>query len=1313
MNGVRLATLSGQESSMSTTLDGRKAKKNYAEFDEYISYQLQKTQTGIRSTDVFTALCGAAVFVVSYLLVFVVFDHWIVTGGFGPAMRVTLLAGLLLGTISWLGWKVAWPFFRRVNSLYAARVLEQASPELKSTLLNYVDLRSAAREVSPSILGSMEKRAAVTLSHTEIDDAIDRSLLLKLSYALLIAVVLFSIYSVASPKKVWPSIVRIFAPGAEVSVSTQTAFLKVTPGDTVVLSREFLTVTTDLSGEVPQDVTLHYTTADGQFVNEPVSMHEVEAGLKRYRCILKGVSGEGLLQNLSYRITAGDASTPDYHVTVRQPPSATVKSLRYRFPDYMELPPDEAVGSNVDTWEGTRIELTAVASMPVESAKLQFSDEAEFPARCEEMRMTVASDGVTLTPASPWQPIIREDGSYPRFFRIQCRTADGATDPTPAVHSIRLQADRRPDVSTRQPTRDLEVAANAIVPLLIQASDPDFRLSQIVLRMKNGNRSLPKQSLYKGDDREKLVRYDLKIADLNAMPGDVITWWIEAHDNRRVETASRILLDTNRRTTPQLKMTIKAAVPEEEVNQQLERDRQRAQDKLDELEQTTSSETAAPDDPGSTPSDQQSDSAGEPDPDNENPASEKNDEQNPAESSTDDQSNGGADGDGGKSGSEAPSDQQDGTGRKTEKSQDSSDGSGTGEKKPGAKKPTDPSDTEDSDSRSGSKKPVRNDGSQDDEILSELLKRDRDTPPEEQPTKGGQRNQSSNDSPDLSQTDPSRNDEDARNEESSGTSESKEPGSDSQSESEADGSSEKDSNSTNPKDAAKTPTNQDPDRSKNNSETGSSQPETPKENSGREKPDTEPETSESDNNTSPENPSDSSTSPEPEKQDSGKSDTQPSGNDSASDKPASSADSDESSSGRPESNDNAGDAGSSSSSSPSPGEKPSENSSTGKSSEKGNGNSASRSESGSDSGTSSSSNPSGKPGDGGTGGKNGSSSPSSTKPAVPSESTGTGQDGTPGSPSSSPSEKGSSSAAPNDSRDSETSPSSENRNQSASDQPGDGGQKDTTTDDRPGQQTENQTGRDPGHEGNDSNQNEVKPGADSSGNPADQSQSDSSSSNPNSGEPGNGQSSGGKPQGQPGSGQSTEQGGTPGQSTGGSTPRKGTSPDGDPTFQPDDNADVNDAVERPASGANVHDSSLTDADPSSLEDKLKASNMVLKRLQEELDRGDVDQELLKKLGWTEQDMRRFAERLERQLAQPKPNDPAAEARRRQFEETLRSVDLESSGRRQDGSSTNQKSTSNFTERRLPPPRSHRKAYEEYIRRLSRQRRGAPARLPQK
>ena len=33
----------------------RRKKKAYADFDEYISFQLQKTRVGIRATDIFTA----------------------------------------------------------------------------------------------------------------------------------------------------------------------------------------------------------------------------------------------------------------------------------------------------------------------------------------------------------------------------------------------------------------------------------------------------------------------------------------------------------------------------------------------------------------------------------------------------------------------------------------------------------------------------------------------------------------------------------------------------------------------------------------------------------------------------------------------------------------------------------------------------------------------------------------------------------------------------------------------------------------------------------------------------------------------------------------------------------------------------------------------------------------------------------------------------------------------------------------------------------------------------------------------------------
>ena len=48
----------------------------------------------------------------------------------------------------------------------------------------------------------------------------------------------------------------------------------------------------------------------------------------------------------------------------------------------------------------------------------------------------------------------------------------------------------------------------------------------------------------------------------------------------------------------------------------------------------------------------------------------------------------------------------------------------------------------------------------------------------------------------------------------------------------------------------------------------------------------------------------------------------------------------------------------------------------------------------------------------------------------------------------------------------------------------------------------------------------------------------------------------------------------------------------------------------------------------------------------------MDEELLEELGWTEDQLKRFADRLESQLAADPPADPREAARREQFEAML-------------------------------------------------------------
>ena len=361
---------------MATTLEPRSSEK-YVDFDEYIDFQLHKTRSHIKWTDILSAVVGVAILVLVYLLIFTVLDHWVVSGGFGTVARSLMLGSIVLIAGGWISWKVVVPYLRRVNRLFAARVIEESEPSLKGTLINLIDLRRSGHKVPQEVRNAMEKRAAVSLSHMDVDGAVDRQQLMRLSYALLATVVLSCLYTLFSPKRM--SFLRPLAPLANVTVATQTEIRDVEPGDVEILALTHPEVFVDLHGKIPEHVILYYTTADRGFVDQPVQMRPVsDEGIKRFRGSITGENGHGILQDMSYYIIAGDADTREFRtwrregdtrfeldgdtekrsqdgtwetvgtaelrkfegefrISVIQSPSAQVDEVRYDYPEYMRL----------------------------------------------------------------------------------------------------------------------------------------------------------------------------------------------------------------------------------------------------------------------------------------------------------------------------------------------------------------------------------------------------------------------------------------------------------------------------------------------------------------------------------------------------------------------------------------------------------------------------------------------------------------------------------------------------------------------------------------------------------------------------------------------------------------------------------------------------------------------------------------------------------------------------------------------------------------------------------------------------------------
>ncbi|MBX3438262.1 MAG: hypothetical protein KF861_12280, partial [Planctomycetaceae bacterium] len=554
----------------------------YLDYDEFIDFQVQKTRAGIKTNDLLTSLIGAAAVLLAYVLVFAVFDHWVIEGGFSRGLRIGLLGLLLVGLGAWFTWKLAIPYFRRISALYAAREIELAEPAFRSTLLTLVDLKKAGRTVAPEIRAVLERRVGLGLTHMNVEQAVDRRLLMRLSYVLLALVVATCLYAVLSPKKLSNSLWRSLLPTASVAVDTRTRIDRVQPGDTDVLARAQLPVTVELSGVMPPEVTLHYSTADRQLVDEPITLRETEDGVRQYRGVITGENGRGILQNLTYYIVAGDARSDTFRITVSQPPSATVDEVAYEYPRYMGLRDRVQIGGAIDAWEGTWVTIRATANMPVKSAMVLFSDSDDLTQKAEELPVQIES-GTLLS--ARWQLRIRPDGTYPNFYRIQCRNDAGQTDPSPALHPIKIVPDRPPQIQLAQPTSDLERPANAVVPLLFAAEDPDFLLRSITLRLERNGESLPQSPrLYEGPPLRKSVTgtHDFDLRPLNLQPGDKLTYWLEARDNME-PFADR---SGNRSNTPRLNIMITESVSAQEVQEQLAEDKAQVQERLEESQQS-------------------------------------------------------------------------------------------------------------------------------------------------------------------------------------------------------------------------------------------------------------------------------------------------------------------------------------------------------------------------------------------------------------------------------------------------------------------------------------------------------------------------------------------------------------------------------------------------------------------------------------------------------------------------------------------------------------------------------------------------------
>jgi len=1150
-----------------------KAQHGYADADEFIQYQIEQARNRIKATDLLTASVLAGLLLVVYVLMFTLFDHWVVDGGFSPWTRAIMLLVVLLLCGAILFRYVLRPWFRRIHPLYAARMLDRSSEGLEGSLLALVDLQSGGRRTDTPIQRTLEKRAAVKLTEVHVDEAIDRRLLIRLGTALFVVTLITCLYAVLSPKSI--SLLRPLTL-ARTSVATRTVVESVQPGNKTVPAGSQVEFIADLSGVIPEEVQVLYTTVDRRFVDEPLKMRATD-DQNRFRVLMVGEGDRGIRQNLQYRITAGDATSDVYTISVDQPPTARVTGLRYKYPAYMNLPERVDSSGTIEAWEDTVVTISAESSVPVETAMLQFSDDAAFSVRGEEVPMSIRDKALSVEIKLE----DREDGSFPKFYRIQVTDADGAYDPEPVVYAVEVRKDQPPIVKLLDPTRDLQVAANAIVPLLIEAEDPDFLLRSVTLHYSiNGKLIQPSEVLL---DTSKTAlpnrwadSWDFRLSLLKLNPGDVVTYHVEARDNRPPLG--------NQSRTGDLNLQITAPISEQAVQDQLAQDRQMQEQQLKDRQAPGNSAGEQSEQPGTEeqaespmPADNESPKDQQPEASSEKPAKDGQDQSDP-------------------SGSGAEQKQPAGTTPKNSDAAERGDGDPSAQQRgPGDQSAKD---------RSGQQR------ADDDEAMQRVI---------EKMNRDGRSNDDQNTNPAASERTPG----DLTNQDS------------------GDSTKQDKSRTQNPKEPAGSEKSEDtPSGAKEEPTEDAGQPdEKSSETAGSDKPTNASDTPLDTNSTNGRKPDPEKTtqeSPEDSQSDAEKSGAEKSGDEKSGGEKSGSEKSGSEKSGDEKSGD----------------EKSGDEKSGGEKSggEKSGGEKSGGEKSGGE-----------KSGSEKSGGEKSGSEKSGGEKSGSEKSGGEKSGGEKSGGEKSGGEKSGGEKSGGEKSGGEKS----------------GGEKSGG---------EKSGGEKSGGE---------KSGGEKSG--GEKSGGEKSGGEKSGGEKSGGEKSGGEESGGEQSSSSEE----PGERGDSSSSQKAGGRVGSGAGRPNPGGSGQESDE-PGGGGPGQESKARPNDPQ-VDDAAKAAGLALRRLQKDLERGEVDPKLLEQLGWTKDELKSFVDRMQKQLEERELNDQQQRERslsQKSFEEMLRSLDVESTGKTREGSSAKDRDQQDTTGRQSTPPGRYRQQYEMYQRSVS-------------
>ncbi len=449
------------------------------ERERLIRRQLARTGWHVRLVDLGSAL---VVWVIGLLLLFLLAaaaDHLV---GLGTVGRCVGLSAIVAFSLWYLTLHVGPLLVRAINPAYAARTIEEATPTLKNSLINFLLLRQERSGMKEIVYQAVERQAAADIADVPVEATVDRTRLIHAGYALCAVTTFFAAYKILSPKDPFQTIARVIAPWAEIARPSRVQISEVVPGSTEVYYGQSVKIEATVRGVRDGDkINVLYSTADGQTIDQLIPM-KLSAG-NRYECNLppepaSPSAASGLLQNVTYRIVAGDAETFPYRLNVVAAPTIIVDRLEYQFPAYTRKAAESVrQQGDIKAIEGTKITIHTIANQPIKSAFIEL-DPATSGGAAETVPLI--ADGQNARGTITLQ--LRPDRQTPwrTTYQVRFLNERGQRSQQPILHRIEVLRDLAPEVQILKPESPrVSVPEDGEQTIEVRAVDPDFGLAKL------------------------------------------------------------------------------------------------------------------------------------------------------------------------------------------------------------------------------------------------------------------------------------------------------------------------------------------------------------------------------------------------------------------------------------------------------------------------------------------------------------------------------------------------------------------------------------------------------------------------------------------------------------------------------------------------------------------------------------------------------------------------------------------------------------------------------------------------------------------